>query len=114
MATATATQPRRRGRPKNSESKVVEKGHSGGLIEPVREGLRQIVGVCQTCGHTIRPIQPVAEEIGVSPVVLAKFIKGDAGVSMLTFDALYGYVQEHQNEAAATPTEASAEAVAEG
>jgi hypothetical protein len=51
----------------------------------------------------------VAEEIGVSPVVLAKFIRNESGVSMDTFDAMYGYVQEHANEIAATQNEATPE-----
>lgn len=91
----------------------MSQGFIGGLQEQVRDGLRNIVGVCETCGHTKRPVQPIAGEIGISPVILAKFIRGEAGVSMQTFDALYGYVQAHKDDAPAASDEASAEAMAE-
>jgi hypothetical protein len=100
MATSTASAPvRRRGRPRKDESAPQKRAFSGGIVEQVRSGLRNAVGVCETCGHTVNPIQPVADQIGISPVILAKFIRGESGVSMDTLDAMYGFVLEQQKNA---------------
>lgn len=94
---------KRRGRPRREES---QSEYTGALSNQVREAVKGFVKVCDSCGHTIRPIQPLAQAMGIAPAIVAGFIKGERGVSMETLDKLWGYVQQHQND----PVEGEAEA----
>lgn len=110
MAT-TKTTGKRRGRPKKADQKVSQ--YAGTVSNAIRESVRSYIGVCESCGHNIRPVQPVAKEIGISPAILSRFIRGEAGVSMSTLDMLAGYVDAHQNDPLPDATEV-AEAEVEG
>jgi hypothetical protein len=109
MATATeAPAAKRRGRPRKGESKVEKvQNFSGNLTNTLRDNLKEIVGVCQTCGQWTSPVQPIADEVGITAVTLAKFIRGEAGLSMGSFDALWGYVTSYQEKAASEQADAS-------
>lgn len=107
---ATKTAAKRRGRPAKADSKPSQ--YAGTVSNAIREQVRNFIGVCESCGHTLRPVQPVAKAIGIAPVILAKFIRGEAGVSMETLDRLAGYVQEHADDEPEVEGEATAEATA--
>lgn len=110
MATTTTEAPaRKRGRPRKGEQKVEQNAQSftGNLAANLRDGLKEIVGVCETCGQWTSPISKIADEVGITPVTLAKFIRGEAGLSLASFDALYGYVQSKQAQAASEQGDAS-------
>lgn len=111
-ATATKSAGKRRGRPAKADSKPSQ--YAGTVSNAIREQVRNFIGVCESCGHTLKPVQPIANQIGIAPVILAKFIRGEAGVSMETLDRLAGYVQEHENDAPEDEAETdAAEAPAE-
>lgn len=110
MATKTTAPARRRGRPRKGEGNATKSNFDGGLVESLRNDLREIIGVCQTCGHFTNPVQPVADEVGITPVTLGNFVKGNAGVSMETFNALWGYVATRKAEADAAPEAEAASA----
>jgi hypothetical protein len=93
---------RRRGRPRKGEGNAVKSAFDGGLVDTLRNDLREIIGVCQTCGHFTNPVQPIADEVGITPVTLGKFIKGEAGVSMDTFNALWGFASQRKAQAEAS------------
>lgn len=91
-------QSKKRGRPKRDASAA---GDKSGPVFELRSKLNEIVGVCVACHRPINPIQPIAEQAQVTPITLAKFMRGEAGLSLETFTRLWTYVQNY------TPEEAS-------
>lgn len=86
------TKARKRGRPRRDSSAQ----SASGIANQVRNDLNSIIGVCETCHRPLHSVAPIAEKIGVSAVVLAGFIKGQKGLSLETFDRVYGWVQEYK------------------
>lgn len=101
MATQTEAPARRRGRPRKGEGKADKSTFDGGLPDQLRADLLEVIGVCETCGHFTNPIQPIADEVGITPVTLGKFVKGEAGLSMGSFNSLWGYIATRKARAAA-------------
>lgn len=108
---------RKRGRPRRNGSTG-----SSGIVEQVRGSLNDLLDVCENCHRPQNEVAPLAKEIGVSPVILAKFMKGIAGVSMETFDKIHSWLQSDEGQSYEgkpvsedsdeTSTEAAAGAVA--
>lgn len=82
----------KRGRPRRDASAV----NQSGIVQQLRNSLNDIIGVCETCHRPLRSVAPIAEQAGVSAIVLAGFIKGQKGLSMETLDKVWGFVEDYK------------------
>lgn len=82
----------KRGRPRRDASAVTQSG----IVQTLRNDLNDIIGVCETCHRPLRSVAPIAEQAGVSAIVLAGFIRGHKGLSMETLDKVWAFVADYK------------------